>query len=365
MSNQRLNLMIKPSRPNIVIELTNICNLHCRYCQRDEDALYHTKAQYFPVDLLGRVIRGAREAFGIVYVSFTGGEVTLHPQFREIIETVAYEGLYCGFVTNGWHFDRVYPMLLANREAVKLISFSLDGATKEAHDKWRGAGSFVRVIRAITRCYMADIPFRIKMTLRRDTVPQLEQIALLSARLGAASLHFGHFLPTSHLDKNELSLNLEEQREAEQEIESLARILRMEIGIAAGFFNTNPSPPCAPLLGTSCNVDYQGRLTLCCNLSGYRGGNSDMDVAADLTSEDFVTAYERLRLIAQQQTAKRAEALAAFAARGVEPDLYTGSPCLFCAQSFDKIPWYSNSLNATARSLTVLAQPKTHSPESA
>ncbi len=32
------------------------------------------------------------------------------------------------FVTNGWHFDRVYPVILKHREAVKIVAFSLDGA---------------------------------------------------------------------------------------------------------------------------------------------------------------------------------------------------------------------------------------------
>ena len=33
-------------------------------------------------------------------------------------------------------------------------------------------------------------------------------------------------------------------------------------------------------------------------------------------------------------------ALAALRAQDVEPDLYTGSPCLFCLQSYGKIPWH-------------------------
>ena len=49
---------VDPTR--LSVELTNICNLHCSYCMRDEDALYHTKANFFPADLLGRIIREAR-----------------------------------------------------------------------------------------------------------------------------------------------------------------------------------------------------------------------------------------------------------------------------------------------------------------
>src|SRR5438067_5631856 len=95
--------------PRLIVELTNICNLHCSYCMRDEDALYHTKANFFPAELLRRVLRGARETYGIDYISFTGGEVTLHPRFAEIVATVESEAMQCSFVTNGWHFERVLP----------------------------------------------------------------------------------------------------------------------------------------------------------------------------------------------------------------------------------------------------------------
>jgi MoaA/NifB/PqqE/SkfB family radical SAM enzyme len=47
--------------PHIVLELTNTCNLHCSYCSRDDDALHHAPAHFFPLDLLRRVIRDARD----------------------------------------------------------------------------------------------------------------------------------------------------------------------------------------------------------------------------------------------------------------------------------------------------------------
>ena len=78
--------------PRLIVELTNICNLHCSYCLRDEDALYHTPANFFPVELLSRVVREAREAVGAQQVMFTGGETTLHPRFREVVEAVGAEG---------------------------------------------------------------------------------------------------------------------------------------------------------------------------------------------------------------------------------------------------------------------------------
>jgi MoaA/NifB/PqqE/SkfB family radical SAM enzyme len=343
------------------VELTNICNLHCSYCMRDEDALYHTQANYFEADLLGRIIRAARATYLIEHVTFTGGEVTLHPRFAEIIATVANEGMQYSFVTNGWHFDRIYPTLLAHKQSVRFIGFSVDGATREAHDHWRGAGSFDRLIRAVTRCHAHGIPFIFKVGIRRDTVPQLESVALLAARLGAAATYYSHLLPTSPEVEAESALSLEEQRHAEQEVGAIGRILRMPVGVSVGYYDLDPAAPCSPLKGTSCNVDWRGRLTLCCNMSGYRNANGEPDVVADLTREDFASGYTRLRAVANAQIARRRQALAAAAARGEQPDLYTGSPCLFCLQSFGKIPWRGAQRKGAAaaieRALPVLTAP--------
>ena len=75
------------------------------------------------------------------HVMFTGGETTLHPRFGELLRAVGEEGFRCSFVTNGWHFERVWPAIRENRDAVTHVAFSLDGATREAHDRWRGSGS--------------------------------------------------------------------------------------------------------------------------------------------------------------------------------------------------------------------------------
>lgn len=327
----------------IVIELTNICNLHCSYCLRDDEALYQTRARFFPIELLRQILRDAREAAGVSHVSFTGGEPTLHPRFGEILETVGAEGMRAGFVTNGWHFDRVWPALDANRKAVNVVSFSIDGATRETHDGWRGAGSFDRLIRAFTRCRVGRIPFAVKAVVRRDTVPQFQDIALLAARMGAQALHFSHVLPTSSEVEDESAMNLEERNHAEQEIALLRQILKMPVALDVGYMNTNPAPPCSPLQGSSFSVDYQGRLSLCCNMSGFRGASEYSDVVADLNQESFTTAWLRVNRLASEQVARRAAALAAMAARGPEAEPYIASPCLFCLQTFGKIPWHSAS----------------------
>ena len=348
------------SRPDygprrLTVELTNICNLHCSYCLRDEDALYHDPVTYLPVELFTRVVREARDAMSIEQVMFTGGEPTLHPDFGKLLTAVSSLDLKCSFVTNGWHFERVWPLLEQQREAVTHVSFSLDGATREMHDRWRGAGSFERVVRAFSRCWANDFPFNVKVGIRRDTVPQFEAIALFAARMGAKGLSFAHVMPTSSAVADASALTLEERSEAEREIALLARIFKMRIGVDVGYYNTSPESPCSALNGVSANINYRGQLSLCCNLSGFRGAMSDADVIADLNRNSFSAALPKLQQVATAQSELRLNALAELAAAGNEADLDTGSPCLFCLNTLGKTPWKPSPGSLNYRALPVLA----------
>ena len=323
----------------LTVELTNVCNLHCSYCLRDDDALHHHPAHDLPVDLFARIAREARDAMGIEQVAFTGGEPTLHRDFGAILNAVAGLSLSCSFVTNGWHFARVWPLLVEHRRAVTHVAFSLDGATREAHDGWRGRGSFDRVVQAFTRCRAGGMPFTVKVTLRRDTAADLERLAVFAARMGAAGLGFAHVMPTSAAAGATAALTVDERAAAEREIALLARIFRMPITLDVGYYNTAPAAPCSPLAGSSANVDYRGQLTLCCNLSGFRGAHGQSDVVGDLAREPFAAAYRRLQQLAAAQAGRRLDALAALERAGETADLATGSPCLFCLATLDKTPW--------------------------
>src|SRR5688572_5767978 len=335
------------------IELTNICNLHCSYCLRDEEALYNTRASFLPLDLLQKIFSEGRRVMGITNVGFTGGEPTLHPQFDRVLDLVGQNGLKCSYVTNGWHFDRVWPAVLSHRESVNNVAFSLDGATREEHDLWRGEGSFVRLVQAFSHCFGSDIPFNFKVALRRDTVAKLEPLALFAARMGAEYLRFAHVLPNSDEFAGSEMLSPEERQRAEQEIANLSRIFKMPIAIDVGYYNTDVGAPCSPLAGVSANIDYRGCLTLCCNLSGFRGAVGQGDVVGDLNTEDFAAAYERLSAVANAQREVRAKRLTTLAEQGIAPDLVTGSPCLLCLDSFGKLPPKSSIAGINQRSLPV------------
>jgi MoaA/NifB/PqqE/SkfB family radical SAM enzyme len=337
----------------LIVELTNRCNLRCSYCLRDEDALYRQPENFLPLEFFTRILSEAREAAQIEHVMFTGGEVTLHPGFDEILSAVRAENLKCSFITNGWNFERVWRPIQAHRETLTHVAFSLDGPTRELHDSWRGRGSFVRLVKAFAQCHASGMPFMVKTVMKRSTLNGLEQMALFAARMGASGISYAHLLPTSHHFQSDEALNRAERLAAEQEVALLARVLKMKVALDVGYIDLDPAAPCSALAGVSCNIDYLGRLSLCCNLSGYRGAAEQSDLIADLKTESFASAYVRLRAVAREQIDRRAVALRQAAKASQEPDLFVASPCLFCLRSFDKIPWHPAA--AAGRALPVIS----------
>lgn len=98
----------------LTVGLTNLCNLDCDYCLRVAET------QHLDFDLLHEVLRQARD-YGVTAVTYTGGEVLLHPRFQDVLRRTAALGLAYSFVTNGWHFPKAVPVLCETKAALYRI----------------------------------------------------------------------------------------------------------------------------------------------------------------------------------------------------------------------------------------------------
>src|SRR5450432_834852 len=129
----------------LAFHLTDRCQLDCQHCLRDPERA--------PKDLALATIKQAlsegRRIYNSGHAAFTGGEPTLHPQFREVVDAAIDTGYTWHVVSNG----RRLPWLLQlfrerplRRERLTSITFSLDGADEATHDSIRGPGSYREVM---------------------------------------------------------------------------------------------------------------------------------------------------------------------------------------------------------------------------
>jgi len=124
-----------------------VCNLRCSHCfvscgPGDERHALMSRAQ------VGERVAEALP-LGVREFYFTGGEPFVHPEMVEILADTLSHGP-CTVLTNGTLFTPRNTASLArlaadSRYALE-IRVSLDGASAEQHDRFRGTGSFARTL---------------------------------------------------------------------------------------------------------------------------------------------------------------------------------------------------------------------------
>ena len=318
--------------PRIVIELTNRCNLSCQHCFEER----HAGVGDLPLDIFERVIREGKPC-GIEHLCFTGGEPTIHRQFHEIVRQVSEAGYTFSFVSNGMNFQQIYPLLMEYRYAFQGVTFSLDGACEPTHDRLRGRGSYRRVMRAASICVIKNFPFSFNMVLTTQNRSEVEDMMTLASQLGSSGVRFGHLMFTPDTVSRDLNLSPQERREVEAEIWGFKKSSSIPVGMAPGYFSESPFFPCAPLELEEYNLDYRGNLTLCCQLSGYAGENSEADSMGNLQEITLSMACERFRqqvatYLADKQKAfsqrrvHRARSLSLLVLREISQESFLGGP---------------------------------------
>jgi len=272
----------------IVIELTNRCNLRCRHCY---DGRHGGKAE-LSLALLDKILADAKR-HGFDELAFTGGEPTIHRHFFEMIERATHAGYRFGFVSNGWHFSKIYEKLLPFRDRLTGITFSLDGATEETHDALRGTGSFRRLLKAMSICVAKEIPFSINTVLTTLNCTELAELVALAIPLGSQGMRFGHYIDSGREASTGLSLSHEARRHIEADVWLLRDEAPIPVTMAPGYV-TEDLFPCAPLRLEEFNIDWQGNVGTCCHLSGFGAANPASAVGGNLNDISFAEALERL-----------------------------------------------------------------------
>jgi len=319
----------------LIIELTNRCNLRCGHCFEER----HAATGDLSLHILRKVLQEGKRC-GIDELSFTGGEPTLHRQFAEIIRLVSEAGYRFGFVSNGNNFSHHYSLLLKHREWLKGITFSLDGAREKTHDRLRGKGSYRQVMRAASICVVKDLPFTLNMVLTAENRGEVQEMIDLGGRLGSGAVRFGHLMSTPETALRGLDLSPQERLEVEAEIWHVRENAPILVALAPGYFSESPFFPCAPLSLQELNLDYNGNVTLCCQLSGYSGTDSEADFMGNLNEVSLAEAVDRSRrLVAGYLEAKQAKIT-----RG-EFDRLDHFPCWYCLKHLGKTSWLRNFPN--------------------
>ena len=154
------------------------CNLHCRHCWITP-TFVHGKpvpAECLDFDLLKSAVAEAKP-MGLAAAKLTGGEPTLHPEFRKIADFLTAEGLDISMETNATLIDRELAVHLREKTSLKRIAVSLDSPDASEHDRFRGVkGAHGDAVRGIGHLVAAGIRPQIIMSVYRGNLGRIEAL---------------------------------------------------------------------------------------------------------------------------------------------------------------------------------------------
>jgi SynChlorMet cassette radical SAM/SPASM protein ScmF len=186
-----------PPLTNFYVYLTGGCNLACRHCWISPS--YQANGGtggHLDYDLFEHAIEEGLH-LGLRNVKLTGGEPLLHPDFIRIIDFLREMKVSVSIETNGTLMTSSIARHLKDKSTLHNISVSLDGASAEIHDPFRGVkGSFEKAVQGIR--YLVEVGYKpqIIMSVHAGNVDQVEPLIHLAEELGAGSVKFNLIQPS-------------------------------------------------------------------------------------------------------------------------------------------------------------------------
>jgi len=188
----------------IVWDVTYACNLKCKHCYANagkalKDELTTEEAKHV-IDIFDRA--------GVTAIAFSGGEPLVRHDIFELAKYASDKGMYVAVATNGTLITE--EMAKKMKEAgIKFVQISLDGATAEVHDSFRGIeGAFERTINGIKNAVKEGFFVEIATTATKHNYREIPKIIDLAEELGVKGLMLYNFVPTGRgkfIVENDLS----------------------------------------------------------------------------------------------------------------------------------------------------------------
>ena len=168
------------------------CNLACQHCWITPT--YDPSGETTVHARLDHVAKAIQEGkpLGLNRIKLTGGEPTLHPQFRELVHMISESGLGVTIETNGTLIDRDLARFLKSHR-VQHISVSIDGATAEVHDDLRGVqGCFQQALDGIDHLVAEGLHPQLICTIHDGNISHFDRIIELAFEHKCNSVKFNH-----------------------------------------------------------------------------------------------------------------------------------------------------------------------------
>ncbi len=216
------------------LEITNSCNLSCRYCS------HFTSAGDVERDLpIEEWIEFFQELARCTVMSVTvsGGEPFYREDLPEILEGIAHNRMRFNILSNGTLLTDEMAAFLASTGRCDGVQVSIDGSVPITHDSFRGEGNFRRAMEGIGILKKHNIPVQVRVTIHRENVRDLENVARLlleDVGLQSFSTNAASYMGVCRQNTEQVQLTVEERSLAMETLLKLNQKYNERISAAAG-----------------------------------------------------------------------------------------------------------------------------------
>ncbi len=203
-----------PAPKVIAWEMTRRCMLACKHCRGSaRDECYENE---FTTEECKKTIDSIANFCSPILI-MTGGEPMTRSDIYELAKYASDKGIYpvmapCGFLITPETAQKMVD------SGIKAISISIDGATAESHDAFRGvAGAYEKTMQGLKNAIDAGMKFQVNVTVTKKNIGDLPKILDKAVELGAMTLDLFFLVPTGRGSAiRDLEISAEEQEKALQ-----------------------------------------------------------------------------------------------------------------------------------------------------
>lgn len=176
----------------VIFELTYGCNLRCVHC-------FNPTHRALPNELNTAEILAILDQlaeFGVLTVTFTGGELSTRPDFGEVLRHARKQGLIIRLLTNATRVTPAFVALL-QEAGVQQICVSIYGATAETYEQMTAMpGSYAAFRRGLGTLAHTNIPVVVRMPVTNLNHKEIEACRDLAESLGCKFQYCFDLIPT-------------------------------------------------------------------------------------------------------------------------------------------------------------------------
>ncbi len=244
------------------IYLTQRCNFKCKHCLNE--CPYNEELSLEKYKEIINIFSNK----DIKHITFTGGEPTIHKNFKEIVEFTVKKKKNFSIISNAYNYES-YLYLVNYQKYFNTIVFSIEGLEK-THDSNRKKGSFAKVMDAIDFFSNKGITVKINLILTKYNYNQLEDILALLASKNVDTVHIGSVIK-NNVNKD-LLLDISKRREFYLKILYLQKKYKIKIVSTNSCYNLGNGFFCTTLDNEDIvYINQRAEIIYCCNIRDRHG----------------------------------------------------------------------------------------------